>query len=435
MDSRIILISVIPVLFSCSVHSHVKMVTEERPSVVLSIAKEDTTMAPAINSWRRDTSQTVEIGGKKLMVIKAEKDANGDIVASDVLDEATVVARFRNIAERNGAVELRFSISVPEKLLDNRWQVRFFPMVTINDASVPLDSICITGSDYRQAQLRGYQRYERFLASISADSGRFVKTSELEIFLERNIPQLLLFKNDSTYVSDEKFSSIFDVDHQEAVTHYTNRFLVRSNIRKLASKGRNFARWVKSPISVEGIRLDTVLVNPTGDFDYEYVEIIRAGTGVRKASVSLEGAIYEDGEEIYTIPGCEPITYYISSLSAFVDNIPDADPIYTQGVMAIRDRDYKKAVTILRPYRDFNSALAYCAMGYNASALDILSGLEPSPKVQYLKAILFARNGDAEAALKLYLEACEGDRSLIHRGNLDPEIAALKNGLEVIENE
>ena len=40
-------------------------------------------------------------------------------------------------------------------------------------------------------------------------------------------------------------------------------------------------------------------------------------------------------------------------------------------------------------------------------------------------ALLYARSGDEEKAVQCYMEACREDRSLVFRGNLDPEIYVL----------
>ena len=101
------------------------------------------------------------------------------------------------------------------------------------------------------------------------------------------------------------------------------------------------------------------------------------------------------------------------------------DTAYMRGIQAIRDRDYRTAVTILRPYGDYNAAVAFCCMDYNESALDILGRLEKTPAVNYLLAIVHARKGEDQDAVQSYLDACDQDPSYIHRGNLDPEISEL----------
>ena len=108
------------------------------------------------------------------------------------------------------------------------------------------------------------------------------------------------------------------------------------------------------------------------------------------------------------------------------------DTAYMQGLQAIRDREYEKAVTLLRPYKDYNTAVAFWALDYNASALEVLEPMEHNDKVLYLLAILYSRRGDDRSAVESYLKACRLNPSFVHRGNLDPEIAGLirRYGLE-----
>jgi hypothetical protein len=101
------------------------------------------------------------------------------------------------------------------------------------------------------------------------------------------------------------------------------------------------------------------------------------------------------------------------------------DTAYMRGVQALRDRDYKTAVSLLRPYRDYNTALAYCSLDYNASALDLLQHMDKTPRVEYLMALVHSRMGHGREAFECFRRACEGEPSFVHRGNLDPEIAAL----------
>ena len=69
--------------------------------------------------------------------------------------------------------------------------------------------------------------------------------------------------------------------------------------------------------------------------------------------------------------------------------------------------------------------MAYCSLDYNASALEILQGLDRTPPVDYMLAIVYSRVGRKREAIECYRRSCESDPSFGHRGNLDPEIAAL----------
>ena len=93
------------------------------------------------------------------------------------------------------------------------------------------------------------------------------------------------------------------------------------------------------------------------------------------------------------------------------------------GIAALKALDYRKAVTVLRPYDDYNAALAFVCADYNHSALDVLDRLDASdPAVCYLKAMVLARLEQYEEALKYFELALLYDPSLRHRANLDPEM-------------
>ena len=583
----------------------------------------------------RDTTVVMEAEGP--IIMNAVRDEDGNMVATDVLEAASVTARFRNVAERGGKVNIEFAVTVPQDMMDPQWQLRFYPRMYVLEDNLGLDPILITGQEYRNEQMRGYRRYEKFLQSIVTDSMEFVNMRLLEIFIERNIPALYAFRTDSTFVSDAEFASAFGVTEQQAIEHYTNRLAKSANERRKARKEERFRQYVKVPIE-QGFRLDTVMREINGDFRYVYSHTLASRPRLRKVDVVLSGAIYKEDVKIYDIPECEPLTYYISSLSAFVDGterymtkvierkvsantacyvefehdryevdeslgynrdeigrikknlsalidndefemdsivvtassspegtvayntrltqkrseavaeyfmrfideyrdsvkaaegfvvdmtgdprpVPgmtgegirfiarnDAenwrmldvlvaedtvmsyedkieyinacevadldereevlqnlgcyrhlrekvyprlrtvkfnfylhrkdmqkdtvhttviDSTYMAGVQAIRDRDYETAVTLLRPYQDYNAAVAFCALDYNASALAILEKLHRTDQVNYMLAIVYSRLGEIEKAVRCYEEACRQNPGLVHRGNLDPEISRL----------
>ena len=620
----------------CATSRKVRTLHISEPRASISLTQEQ----DFIPDIRKDTKAqrdtfVVKDGDREIIIMKAIKDEDGEMVAHDVLDAAVVTARFRNVAERHGKVDIEFQIVVPEVMQDSKWQLRFYPDMFILQDSIRLDPVIITGSEYRKAQLKGYQQYEKFLASIITDTTKFINYHQLELFIERNIPQLYAFKTDSTSVSDEMFASVYGVTEQQAVEHYTNSIAKRYNKRKMARREKMYRKYVKVPIVTDGLRLDTVLRAVNGAFIYRYVQTINTRPKLRKVDVILSGEIYESDQQIYRIPRSEPLTFYISSLSAFVDNrekyltkvierrveentacyiefasgkhivdetmgnnpqeiarikdnlmtlmcsdefvidsitvtssaspegtktfnerlsvrrsegiseyfsewmkhkqdsldaergfqvdelgnviieqrrsipmqgrssgenwrmldrlverdtvmtfeqkelyfesekITDIDrrekslqsmscyrhmreklyprlrtvrfdfhlhrkgmvkdtvhttvldSVYMDGVQAIRDRDYERALTLLRPYNDYNTAIAYLSMDYNASAMQILERLERTAQVNYMLAVLYSRRGDEQKAVECYVRSCSQDPSYVHRGNLDPEISVL----------
>ncbi len=273
------------------------------------------------SSVTRDTLKVKDDDGRELIVMKAIKDEeSGEMVATDVIQAAKVTARFRNVAERNGRVDLAFQVIVPQSMRDSRWQLRFYPDMFMLGDSVRLDPVIITGAAYRKAQLRGYQMYERFLSKIVNDSTKFINVRQLEIFLKRYIPQVFSYKTDTSFVSEQEFYSAYGVSERQAVEHYTNRFAKNLNKRRKAKMDKMHRKYIKSPIVTEGIRLDTVMISDDGEFIYNYVQTINTRPKLKKVDIILSGEIYEQDKRLYNIPRSEPLTFYISSISAFVDN-------------------------------------------------------------------------------------------------------------------
>lgn len=245
-----------------------------------------------------DTMMVKDADGKDLIIMKAVRDENGEMVASDVILPSVVVASFRNVAERQGVVDLRFDITIPADLTDSRWQVRMLPIMHIMGEDEFLDPVYITGSHYRAVQLRGYERYARYVDGIITDTSLFVRKGELDLFLRRNA---------------------FGISGTEAEEHYTDHYRKRINARKAGRKDKMFRRYVKAPIRTEALRLDTVVVAPEGDITYSYVQTIHARPMLRKVEIELSGAIYEEDRQVCTLPSPGPLTFYISSLSSFAD--------------------------------------------------------------------------------------------------------------------
>lgn len=614
-DYRSVLILLLAVsLFSCSPYSKIRNIRSGNVNISLQVAGEESAEEEenevVIDSIRSTLTD-------EPIIMNAIRDTEtGEMVATDVISASRVTARFRNVAERAGYVSLSFDVSVPSGMSDSQWQLKVMPFMTIQQDTVPLDAIYITGEKYRAGQLKGYQRYREFLASIITDTTDFIRMGQLEMFLKRHYPQTYAMKRDSSVIPQPMAENLFGVTQREALEHYTRHLKRKANERRKGRTGKMYEKFVKDPIVKEGIRLDTVLMAADGDFIYRYVHTFRSRPGLKKVLVSLDGRLYEKGECIHEFPFPDELTFYISSLSTLADNrlkyrmfvverniydntkafidfrqgssqvdttlgenaaelmrvrkciddvlakdyleldslvivascspegsfglnrklsaarseavkkyvgefVPlewrdslkaselpenweqlerliandtlisdrsknqmldmiagmqdpdvverkfsamkeyrymreklypklrsvrfdfymhrtgmqkdtvhttEVDTIYMAGIEALEALDYKRAVTLLRPYDDFNSALAFMAADYNHSALDVLGRLsDTDPKVCYLKALVLSRLGQHDEALK-YFDLCLAyDPYMRHRANLDPEMHLLVN--------
>lgn len=549
------------------------------------------------------------------ILMNAIRDSEtGEMVATDVIVASTVTARFRNVAERSGNVSISFDVTVPAEMSDSQWQLKIRPVMRIQNDTVSLEPLFITGTGYRQAQMRGYQKYQAFLSSIITDTLDFIRVGQLEIFLQRHFPDTYAMKNDSTFVTDEMDRNLFGVTQKEALEHYTMFRKIKRNEKRKAMRDKMFDTYVKDPIMTEGVRLDTVLTSDQGEFIYRYVHTFRSRPGLKKVMVTLDGSIYEKGECILSLAFPEELTFYISSLSSLVDETPRyqiriiernaydntkafidfrqgsaqvdtalegnteellrvrrcigdivahkdlvldsliimascspegsyksnaalsedrseavrrylydyvpehwkdsmrislmpenweqlvrlvrndtvmsrrtvrkilelaesgddpdviegriarmkeyrylrqkiypklrsvsfafhmhrrgmlkdtihttiPDSVYMHGVEALKNLDYKTALACLRPYGDYNAALAMMSSDYNHSALELLGRLDDTDsRVCYLKAVVLSRLEQFEEAMKYYQMSLIYDPSLEYRANLDPELSQI----------
>ncbi len=600
-------------VLSCSPYRKMQKIRSGAVGMTLSVPEEPPVEDEEDNEVQIDSIRSTL--SDEPIIMNAIKDTEtGEMVATDVISASKVTARFRNVAERAGYVSISFDVSVPAAMSDSEWQLKILPFMAIQEDTVSLDALYITGERYRAEQLRGYQRYRAFLASIITDTTDFIRLGQLEIFLERYYPETYAMKRDSSIIPAPQAENLFGVTQREALIHYTKQLKWRFNERRKGRIGKMYEKYVKDPIVTEGIRLDTVLTSAGGDFIYRYVHTFRSRPKLRKVMVSLDGKLYEKGECIHEFPFPDELTFYISSLSTLVDDRPkyrmfvlertvydntkafidfrqgssvvdtllgdnaselrrvirciddvvaredleldslvivascspegsyavnrklsaarseavrryigryvpeewrdslkaselpenweqmrklvandtvmpasakekitglmdgmkdpdrveariasmpeyrylrekvypklrsvrfdfhmhrmgmlkdtvhttELDTVYMAGIEALKSLDYKKAVSVLRPYDDYNAALAFMSADYNHSALDVLGRLDDTdPKVCYLKAMVLSRLGLHDEALKYYDLCLAYDPYMRHRANLDPEMHLL----------
>ena len=137
-------------------------------------------------------------------------------------------------------------------------------------------------------------------------------------------------------------------------------------------------------------------------------------------------------EKIYPKLRSVKFEFYMHRVGMVKDTVhtSEVDSVYMAGLDALRNMDYKGAVMLLKPYKDYNSALALLSADYNHTALDVLQELSSDdPKVCYLMAIVLSRLEQKEEASKYLDLAIAYDPMLKYRANLDPELSGYINNL------
>lgn len=309
-------------LASCSTRKQLRALYDgQLDTVLFNMPKRNA--APNTISAKNIAQDTIIIkdaqGNEQFLMKAVQDEETGEMVATEVLEAATVTARFQNIAERRGKVDLEYLVTIPENMLNNDWQFRIFPSMVIQGDSTDLEAIFITGRKYREAQLRGYERYDRFVRKIVENDIYLINIYQLERFVARNFPDLYAFKSDTTFVSEEQFESHYGVKEKEAIEHYTQKLQKKWNNSLKDRKGKKYEKLVKSPIITEGVRLDSIITTGNGDVIYHYIQTINTRPKLRKATINLKGSIYQGNEMIYLLPNFKPLDYYISTTSTFAD--------------------------------------------------------------------------------------------------------------------
>lgn len=168
-----------------------------------------------------EVAAKIDDGRGDSRIMNAVRDElTGEMVATEVIRASRVVARFRHAAERNGRLNIEFDIIVPSAIIGPKWKLGFYPEMSVLGETVGLEPVFVTGTGYRDSQMRGYRRYQAFVDSIISDSTVFIRKNVLEMFLRRYFPETYRMRTDSSFVSEMNAENMFGVSVRDAVDHY-----------------------------------------------------------------------------------------------------------------------------------------------------------------------------------------------------------------------
>ena len=258
-------------------------------------------------SAAKETAPSAEVEESALVAYKDQ--ISNEIVAYDKLNEIRVEATSANVAEREGKIEIAFEVEVPSLLMDSRWQLRLKPLLLLPaTASAPadtlaLDHIYITGKRFREQQLAGYDRYNSYLGSIlpedTSATGLFAYGRQFSSFMERH-----------------SGGNSLGADWESARNHYSKRWLIERNSRLIGQRSQMYGRFVKEPMTIVGVRRDTVVESGCNSVKYRFVEQLAAPVGRKRIELLLQGAIRGQGRDLCRIAPSGRVEYYISSLTS-----------------------------------------------------------------------------------------------------------------------
>ncbi|MCE8626447.1 hypothetical protein K0F10_18040 [Bacteroides fragilis] len=180
--------------------------------------------------------------------------------------------------------------------------------------------------------------------------------------------------------------------------------------------------------------------NPSEDFSYLYTYRIPVCEGMKKLHITLRGNVLATDHSVWSLLPADTLTFVIASVADLADvslarrfdiagdsvnHITPEREEYAQGLEALSNREYQKALGILEKYPDYNTAVALTCLGYHAKSEELLKQLPQTAAVEYLRAIVNARLEDYQTAAELLLEACRKDDKYVYRTEMDSDIVAL----------
>ncbi len=150
-------------LLSCSTAPRLARVRISQPQM-RETAADTNYQLPKQVTW------TDEKGVQHIVTEAAKDSVTGEYITQMELTEITVVAKSKQVAERNGRINLDFVVTVPGELISNKWQLQLTPVAYKRTDTIRLDRIFLSGADFAKMQKKGYMRYQAFMNSIIPDS-------------------------------------------------------------------------------------------------------------------------------------------------------------------------------------------------------------------------------------------------------------------------
>ena len=165
------------IIVSCGTKKPLERVRISNPNMEKRANRIDTASVPQTIKWTDDK-------GKTRIITRSEHDSiSGEDITTVQLSEITVTARSKQIAERNGKINLDFLVTVPGSLINNKWQLQLTPVAYKPNDTLYLDKIFLSGADFAKMQKKGYLQYQAFLASIICTAPQKLDTKLLGCFL------------------------------------------------------------------------------------------------------------------------------------------------------------------------------------------------------------------------------------------------------------
>lgn len=186
---------------------------------------------------------------------------DGELEISINIKEVTVRGRSRNISERDGKVQLKFDLTIPQNIQDEYFSVLLTPVMSYNGKVEKLAPLIVKGESYNFLHNRQNYFFEKYV-------------------------DLARIKGDTSQVTQKKLRN----------------FLVTTELH-------------------HSQKLDTIIKSAT-TIRYQYTQEFPIKEDIKQVYISFDGQVKAIDNSFYELKSPDTIKYNISSLTRFLDLRP-----------------------------------------------------------------------------------------------------------------
>lgn len=192
----------------------------------------DTMRAQKIISFRKED-------GTELFYAPAAVDSlTGQKMMSVAIDEVVISAsNRRNLVERNGKINVEFVVTVPEAFQGEKWQLTLHPLLKKGSDTLSFDPLVYSGNQFREMQLREYDRYSNYLGRIVDSTQYFDRFGD-----QKSYGRYMDDVADRQVEYSRKLQRLESLTPEEAVCDKTSGWITPRERRRQYTLLRHYAR-------------------------------------------------------------------------------------------------------------------------------------------------------------------------------------------------
>ncbi len=291
------------ILISCTMTHRLE---RRLPTADIRLPKGQTAETPEIEDVERAIQRIAFGPGRdSAYMLETERDEDGEMtVNGGGIGTVYVVAKSKNVAERNGEISIDFIISIPADLQDANYGLQLTPMIENNHRIEALQPLSIRGELFSALQKRQYWQMNRYLNRLLEDTTELSSTTTLA------------------------------AKYYRAYNNYTSA----GEQRKAEKLEHTYQQTVAFPY-LNDPRLDSVILRK-GEIHYYYTQKYRPTKDTRRLKLFFRGQVSAIDRSVYDFQNTDTLTFSVTSMLSLIDPEPRYMIQVIDKYVEVRDRNY-----------------------------------------------------------------------------------------------